>query len=125
MSNRLNAQIKFPVLPDFAVTGGSGAVVFETRAQAAQAEAMGQAFASLFRGIWSFFARIDGALATARTMRDLVNLNDRALADIGITRSEIPAIIASEGFNDGIETAVARYLHTVSDKGVQKTLLAG
>ena len=124
MSNRLNAEFKFHLLPDFAVSGGSGGMVFETRAQTEQTIAMGQAFASLFRGTWKFFARIDRSIVNARAMRDLVNLNDRVLADIGITRSEIPAIIAREGFDDGLETAVAKYLHTVSDKGIQEKHLA-
>ncbi len=124
MSNRLNAEFKFPVLPDFAISGGSGGVVSETRARTAQTIALGQAFADLFRSTWNFFARIDRSIANARAMRDLVNLNDRVLADIGITRSEIPAIIAREGFDDGLETAVAKYLHTVSDKGIQEKHLA-
>ena len=124
MSNRLNAEFKFHLLPDFAVSGGSGGVVFETRAQTEQTIAMGQAFADLFRNTWNFFARIDRSITSARAMRDLVNLNDRVLADIGIARSEIPAIIARESFDNGLKTAVTKYRHTVSDTGIQEKHLA-
>ncbi len=106
MSNRLNAEIKFPVLPDFAVFGGARGMVSDTRVQTEQTIALGQAFARLFRGTWNFFARLDRLIAAARAMRDLANLSDKALTTIGITRSDIPAIIARDEFDQGIEIAI-------------------
>ena len=119
MSNRLNAAFKFPVLPDFAISGGSGGVVSETRARTAQTIALGRAFADLFRSTWNFFARIDRSIANARAIRDLVNLNDRVLADIGIERSDIPAIIARNELDRGIEIAIGRYFGAISERGNQ------
>lgn len=116
MSNRLNAEFKFHLLPDFAVSGGSGSVVFETRAQTEQTIALGRAFAGLFRSTWNFFARLDRSIANARAMRDLVSLNDKALTASGIARSDIPAIIARNELDQGIETAIGRYLGANSDR---------
>lgn len=119
MSNRLNTEFKFHLLPDFAVSGGSGGMVFETRAQTEQTIAMGQAFADLFRGAWNFLGRLDRSITNARAMHDLANLSDRALTAIGITRSEIPAIIARDEFDQGIEIAIGRYLAAVAKTGNQ------
>lgn len=114
MSNRLNAEFKFPVLPDFAVFGGASGMITDTRVQTEQTIALGQAFAGLFRGTWNFFARLDRSIATARAMHDLANLSDKALTAIGIARSDIPAIIARDEFDQGIEIAIGRYLDAIS-----------
>ena len=119
MSNRLNTEFKFHLLPDFAVSGGSGGVVFETRARTEKTIAMGQAFADLFRGAWRLLGRLDRSIAGARAMHDLANLSDRALMAIGITRSEIPAIIARDEFDQGVEIAIGRYLAAVSKNADQ------
>ncbi len=124
MSNRLNAEIKFPVLPDFAVFGGARGMVSDTRVQTEQTIALGQAFAGLFRGTWNFFARLDRSIATARAMHDLANLSDKALTTIGITRSDIPAIIARDEFDQGIEIAIGRYLAAISERGNQDDRMA-
>lgn len=124
MSNRLNAEIKFPILPDFAVFGGARGMVTDTRVQTEQTIALGQAFASLFRGIWNFFARLDRSIATARAMNNLANLSDKALTTIGIARSDIPAIIARDEFDRGIEVAISRYLAANSERGNQDDRLA-
>ncbi len=124
MSNRLNAEIKFPVLPDFAVFGGARGMVSDTRVQTEQTIALGQAFAGLFRGTWNFFARLDRSIAAARAMRDLANLSDKALTTIGITRSDIPAIIARDEFDQGIEIAIGRYLAAISERGNQDDRMA-
>lgn len=61
-----------------------------------QAEIMrGEVVADLFSrataAIRRFFAKIERVLEEARTMGELAKLDDRTLADIGISRSDIPA----------------------------------
>ena len=110
MSNRQDAVGEVSFLPDFAITGEASAMVFESRARTEQAMALAGTFADLFRSIGRFLSRLDKSIADARSMRDLVNLNNRTLRDIGIHRGEIPAIIARGEFDRGVETAIKKYM---------------
>lgn len=110
MSNRHDAVGEVSVLPNFAITGEASAMVFEARARTEKAMDLAGEFASLFRGIGRFLSRLDKTIANARSMRDLVNLNNRTLRDIGIHRSDIPTIIARGEFDHGVETAIRKYL---------------
>lgn len=124
MSNAVSSRYQFPAIPGFVMSSGHGAAIIESRVQTERAIAMGQAFTGLFRGIWNMLCRFDRALSSARTMSNLVNMNDRALADIGIARSDIPAIIAGSEFDKGLESAVTRYVYSVSGDGMRERHLA-
>ena len=119
-----NSVYSFPALPGIAMSAGHGAAIIESRVQTARVIEVGQAFSALFRGLWNMFSRIDASIRSARAMNDLFNMNDRALADIGIMRSDIPSVISVSDFDAGIETTVSRYLYSVSDNGLRERHLA-
>lgn len=119
-----NAVYEFPAMPGVAMSAGQGAAIIESRAQTEQVLEVGRAFEALFRSFWNMLGRIDTAFRSARAMNDLFNMSDRALADIGIARSDIPSVIGSSDFDSGIETAVTRYVYSVSDKGLRERHLA-
>lgn len=112
MANTVSPASNLPGVPDFVLRGGRAAAVFHARAQSEQAVAMGRAFAELAGFFRHALGRMGNAIAEAHAMRDLVNLNDRTLEDIGIRRSDIPAIIARGGFENGYDVPVERFRGT-------------
>lgn len=117
MADTMNTAPRIPLVPDFVIGGTRGALIAESREQSERVRAMGRAFADLFRGIGHLFHRLDDAIAEARSMRRLVELNDRTLADIGIARSDIPAIIARGRLADGIDAAVEGFIASKGPDG--------
>ncbi|MHA1107864.1 MAG: DUF1127 domain-containing protein, partial [Alphaproteobacteria bacterium] len=115
-----SSSYQFPSIPGFVMSTGHGASIVEARMQTERAMAMGHACTSIFRGLWNVLCRFDRALGSARTMNSLLTMNDRALADIGISRSEIPSIIAGNEFDEGIESAVTRYVYSVTSDGMRE-----
>lgn len=116
MSLVLNRTTSYPVMPEFAISSRLGAMLFQSRAQTEQTLALGEAFFSVFRSMRNGLRRFDASVTEARAMRDLVGLSDQILADIGIKRSQIPDIIAKGGLDKGVETAVGRYLGSMSGR---------
>lgn len=53
--------------------------------------------------IWGWLAApFRGFVARERALRELAGLGDRDLADIGLTRSDIPAVVAGLRGRDGL-----------------------
>jgi uncharacterized protein YjiS (DUF1127 family) len=110
MPNTLNAPFRSPFEPGLPAPAGADISVAGSRASYQQAVAMGAAFGALFSALGRMFSRLQSAVNEARNKGDLVSLSDRALADLGIRRDDIPAIIAIGGLGNGIGSAVGRYL---------------
>ncbi|MSO84839.1 MAG: DUF1127 domain-containing protein [Rhodospirillales bacterium] len=69
------------------------------RLEHAARELRAREFGRLARGAWAWVKTylvepIASALKAERAYRELMALDDRTLADIGITRSEIPSVVA-------------------------------
>lgn len=112
MSNRLYAQDKQHVeVPfDFDSLREQRAVL--SRAEALRGEATirliaaaGRMIAAACAEIKAAFAEFSNSVARARTAQELSTLDDRILADIGISRSDIPAFVA--GQIDSARAAIA------------------
>ena len=114
MSNRLNTPTRVPLIGDPEVAERAGAALAESRARTEQVRAMGRAFADLGRAVVRFFARLNKSMDEALAMRDLANMSDHMLADIGLKRSDIPALFARGGFDRGLETALRNYVETTA-----------
>jgi uncharacterized protein YjiS (DUF1127 family) len=104
MSNRLQSRERVELAPR--VYTGSLA---EDRAIVAQAEMMrAEVFARLMGNLWrpvgGFIRRFAEGIRNARLMSELASLDDRTLADIGITREQIPTVVR-EGRIPGLRQA--------------------
>ncbi len=64
------------------------------RAEIHRGEVLGELVVKAFRGIGAMFSNFGQAIARARTASELSALDDRMLADIGLTRGDIPAFVA-------------------------------
>lgn len=75
-----------------------------------QARAVAEGLSKLFRGTVRAFVKPAAALGRARreaaAIRDLRRLDDRLLADIGITRGQIPAVVAGLEARGAVDTPV-------------------
>lgn len=67
-------------------------------------EVMAQMFDRAVDFVRNVRANINQAFEQARTMRELSNLDDRSLADIGIARSDIPTFAMGAVRKDATET---------------------
>jgi uncharacterized protein YjiS (DUF1127 family) len=62
------------------------------QARLAQAEVAGQMVKAVIKSIGNLFEVIQSGLRSATTYDELARLSDRELADIGITRADIPRL---------------------------------
>lgn len=100
MSNRLESVGAFPLIMDPIQAMKLGQSINNTQRQTAQTIALGQSFLGLFRGISGMFSWIGRSVRYAQEMRVLSEMNDRQLADIGLSRNEIPGLCAQGRFRD-------------------------
>jgi uncharacterized protein YjiS (DUF1127 family) len=94
MSNRLaSAQVSERVpAPTFEYTREE--YVFHLhQANLMRGELMAQMFVNIGRWIARQIRSWQQAVADGRAMRELATLDDRMLADIGVTRSDIPGVV--------------------------------
>ena len=104
MSNRLQSRERVELAPRV-YTGA----LAEDRAILARAEMMrAEVFARLVKTLWrpvgGFIRNFAVGIRNARLMSELAGLDDRTLADIGITREQIPTVVR-EGRISGIRNA--------------------
>lgn len=66
----------------------------ETAIVAAAEQARGAQMADAWRWVGGLFGSLQRSVERARAASELAKLDDRMLADIGLTRSDIPAILA-------------------------------
>ena len=94
MSNRLaSAQVSERVpAPSFASSHAEHAYYLH-RANQLRGEAMAEMFAKAWRWIAKLVRNWQQSVAEGRAMRELASLDDRMLADIGVTRSDIPGVV--------------------------------
>lgn len=95
MSNRFADAGFLPPTPELPVAARAGAMVSQTRLQTRQAFELGRAFFELPGDIWNMLGRLARTIDTAVRLRDAVNMDDRRLADLGIRRDELPALLAA------------------------------
>jgi uncharacterized protein YjiS (DUF1127 family) len=84
MSNRLNAAGMLPLIIDPLQAVKVGQAINTSQRQVAQTIALGQTYMSPFRVIADLVSSISRSIDDALEMRDLYELHDRQLADIGI-----------------------------------------
>lgn len=91
-----------------------------------QARAVAAGLSGLFRGVLRGFARLGAGLARshreAAAMRQLRALDDRLLADIGISRGRIPEVVAGLEARTSAEKTRVRPLATVAASRVDAQL---
>jgi uncharacterized protein YjiS (DUF1127 family) len=94
MSNRLaSAQVSERVpAPSFALSHAEYAYHLQ-RANEMRGEAMAEMFVKAWRWIAKLVRTWQQSVAEGRAMRELASLDDRMLADIGVTRSDIPGVV--------------------------------
>ena len=94
MSNRLaSAQVSERVpAPSFELDRAEY-VYHIHRANQLRAEAMANMFVKVGRWIGKLVRSWQQSVAEGRAMRELASLDDRMLADIGVTRSDIPGVV--------------------------------
>ena len=94
MSNRLaSAQVSERVpAPSFELDRAEYAYHIH-RANQLRAEAMAEMFVKAGRWIAKLVRNWQQSVAEGRAMRELASLDDRMLADIGVTRSDIPGVV--------------------------------
>ena len=94
MSNRLaSAQVSERVpAPSFELDRAEYAYHIH-RANQMRAEAMAKMFVTAGRWIAKLVRNWQQSVADGRAMRELASLDDRMLADIGVTRSDIPGLV--------------------------------
>jgi len=94
MSNRLaSAQVSERVpAPSFELDRAEY-VYHVHRANQLRAEAMANMFVKVGRWISKLVRNWQQSVAEGRAMRELASLDDRMLADIGVTRSDIPGVV--------------------------------
>ncbi len=92
MSNRLIEIGRIPLIPDPHVAVKASLVFSQNRAQTNQVMELGKSFVELPLALWKAIRSYKKILDSAMHMRDLCSMNDRALADIGIRRDQIPEL---------------------------------
>ena len=94
MSNRLaSAQVSERVpAPSFESSHAEYTYHLQ-RANQLRAEAMAEMFVKAGRWIAKLVRNWQQSVAEGRAMRELASLDDRMLADIGVTRSDIPGVV--------------------------------
>ena len=94
MSNRLaSAHVSERVpAPSFGLSHAEYAYHIH-RANELRGEAMAEMFVKLGRWIAKLVRNWQQSVADGRAMRELASLDDRMLADIGVTRSDIPGLV--------------------------------
>ncbi len=78
-------------------------------AEVHRGEVLGELVVKAFRGIGAMFSNFGQAIARARTASELSALDDRMLADIGLSRGDIPAFVA--GHIKSAQQAIANSAH--------------
>lgn len=105
MSNRLGARERVPFEPR-----PDESTLDRERRLVAEAERLrGEALADLSRRVSlrlrRFFAQVASDFRAARTINEMMSLDDRTLSDLGISRSQIPGLVY--GFKEKTEKAEA------------------
>lgn len=106
MSNRLEAAGILPLIMDPVQAVKLGQQINNSQRRTEQTIALGEAFAALLRDIAGIFSWTGRLINDAVEMRSLYSLSDRQLADIGIDRSQIPALCAKGGLDAAVRERV-------------------
>ena len=94
MSNRLNAKDRIDIVPEV-----EGPVSFDQTLIIRRAEMLrGEALARIVAALWRAARAAGQRLVRPRDRADagLAELDDHTLADIGVTRTQIPGFVARE-----------------------------
>lgn len=94
MSNRLESASPLPLIMDPLQAMKLGQSINNAQRQTEQTIELGSAFMELIRDVTGLFSWIGRSINNAVEMRNLYDLSDRQLADIGLSRHQIPQLWA-------------------------------
>lgn len=95
MSNWLSVAENMSVISRIEIPGPSAAEIRATRARAEMVIQFGRNVAETLRSLGRAFTWIDRRVDEAKAMNELALMNERMLADVGLTRSDIPLVGSS------------------------------
>lgn len=93
--------------------GGEEYNAIIANARARQAQEIGKVMAWMFAPAGRFFSFFGRSVREAESMRTLASLDDRTLADLGLSRSDIPAFVMQGAIKRVADEPVAKAEPTV------------
>lgn len=96
MSNRLEAKERIDIVPEVEGPWSFDHIRILRQAEAQRGEELARLVGMLWRSARAAVRRLFRPLAGGSDIAGLDQLNDHTLADIGLTRAQVPAFVARE-----------------------------
>ena len=100
MSNRLGQNGRIPLIADPNVAVKASQILYLSKFQTEQVVDLGRAYGGLLSKLRQGIRGFGDLLERAIQIRNLSTMSDKALADIGVRRDQLPHLYYGSGFDD-------------------------